>query len=63
MGLSADAQVPCFLLVIWTIYRDKELRAIYRDLLPSSNFTVTPAFQPSTGTGKKQVTATLTATH
>jgi len=35
--------------------------AIYRDLLPSSSFTVTPNLSPFTGTGKKQVTATQTA--
>ena len=35
--------------------------AVYLDLVPSHNFTVTRSSLPSTGTGKKQVTATQTA--
>jgi hypothetical protein len=39
----------------------RNFTAIYRDLVPSRNFTVTQSSPPSTGTGKKQVTATQTA--
>ena len=35
--------------------------AVYLDLVPFRSFTVTRSSQPSTRTGKKQVTATLTA--
>ena len=35
--------------------------AVYLDLVPFRSFTVTRSLLPSTGTGKKQVTATQTA--
>ena len=35
--------------------------AVYQDLVPFRNFTVTRSSLPFTGTGKKQVTATQTA--
>jgi hypothetical protein len=39
----------------------RNFTAFYQDLLPFLSFTVTRNFLPSTGTGKKQVTATQTA--
>ena len=39
----------------------RNFTAVYLDLEPFRNFTVTRNLPPSTGTGKKQVTTTLTA--
>ena len=39
----------------------RNFTAIYLDLLPSSSFTMTQRSLPSSGTGKKQGTATQTA--
>jgi hypothetical protein len=39
----------------------RSFTAVYRDLVPIYNFTVTRGFVPSTGTGKKRGTATQTA--
>jgi len=49
--------------LFFALHRDyfvvtRNLTAVYLDLVPSNSFTVTRNLLPSTGTGKKQVTAT-----
>ena len=52
--------------LFFALHRDyfimtQNFAAIYRDLVLSRQIAVTPNSHPSTGTGKKQVTATQTA--
>jgi len=52
--------------LVFCSYRDyfivtRNFTAVYLDLIPLLSFTVTRSAQPSTGTGKKQGTATQTA--
>ena len=52
--------------LFFALHRDyfvvtRSFTAVYLDLLPFRNFTVTLGSLPSTGTGKKQCTATQTA--
>jgi hypothetical protein len=54
--------------LFFALHRDyfivtRNFTAIYRDLVPSRQITVTHNLLPFTGTGKKQCTATQTATN
>jgi hypothetical protein len=54
--------------LFFALHRDyfivtRNFTAVYLDLVPFRSFTVTRDFLPSTGTGKKQGTATQTAPH
>jgi hypothetical protein len=61
IGLRADALVPCFLLHRDYFVVTRKFAAVYRDLVPFHNFTVTRKSLPSTWTGKKRGTATQAA--
>jgi len=44
IGLQADAQVPCFLLAIWTVLSWPKTHSRHPDLVPSRQLIVTKDF-------------------